>query len=162
VGREGNFRTIAAPDPEVSVGVPVLNDGGTATFERSFFDEVTQEFVTEIVTGSGEALTVVADTRGPFAFFGFRPPSLNNHGEVAFLATLDNSSTSGIFVGPDAVTDRVIATGDTLDGSTVLNLTFCEEGLSDSGQLGFVAMLEDPDTPEGFRMAVFRATPTSR
>jgi hypothetical protein len=38
------------------------------------------------------------------------------------------------------------------------NLTFCEEGLSDSGQLAFVATLEDPTAPEGFRMAVFRAT----
>lgn len=63
-----------------------------------------------------------------------------------------------IFVGPDPVADRVIATGDTLDGATVQNLTFCEEGLSDSGQLGFVAQLEDPTSPNGFRMAVFRAT----
>jgi hypothetical protein len=38
----------------------------------------------------------------------------------------------------------VIATGDTLDGSTVQNLTFCEEGLSDSGELAFVAQLDDP------------------
>jgi hypothetical protein len=78
---------------------------------------------------------------------------------VAFHATLDDFSTSGIFVGPDPVEDRVIATGDTLDGSTVQNLTFCEEGLSGSGELAFVAQLEDPDTPEGFRTAVFRATP---
>ena len=53
----------------------------------------------------------------------------------------------------------MIGTGDTLDGSTVQNLTFCEEGLSDSGELAFVATLEDPNTPEGFRIAVFRATP---
>ena len=67
----------------------------------------------------------------------------------------------GIFVGPDPMNDRVIATGDTLDGSTVQNLIFCEEGLSDSGELAFVAQLADnPDTPEDdFRMAVFRATP---
>ncbi len=160
VGREGNFTTIAAPDPDVSVQEPVLNDAGTAAFERSFFDEANQEFVTEIVTGNGGPLTTVADTRGDFAFFGFRPPSLNNDGDVAFHATLDDFSTSGIFVGPDAVEDRVIATGDTLDGSTVQNLTFCEEGLSDSGELAFTAQLEDPNSPEGFRMAVFRATPS--
>jgi hypothetical protein len=53
----------------------------------------------------------------------------------------------------------VIGTGDTLDGSTIQSLTFCEEGLSDLGELAFVAQLEDPNTPEGFRMAVFRATP---
>jgi hypothetical protein len=157
VGREGTFQTIAAPDPNVFVGVPVLNDGGTAAFERSFFDEATQEFVTEIVTGSGGVLTTVADTRGQFGSFGFRPPSLNNAGEVAFLATLDDGTT-GIFVGPDPVEDRVIATGDTLDGETVSGLTFCEEGLNDSGQLAFTAFFEDPDTFET-RVAVFRATP---
>jgi hypothetical protein len=160
-GREGVFTTIAGPDPNVGVQPPVLNDSGTAAFVRSFFDETTQEFVEEIVTGSGGPLTTVVDTRGPFAFFGFRPPALNNSGDVAFHASLDGSSTSGIFVGPDPVADRVIATGDTLDGMTVRNLTFCEEGLNDSGQLTFVAELEDPAVPEGFRMAVYRATPAA-
>jgi hypothetical protein len=158
-GREGVFTTIAAPDPNVGVQPPVFNDSGTAAFVRSFFDETAQQFVEEIVTGSGGPLTTVVDTRGPFAFFGFRPPALNNSGDVAFHATLDGSSTSGIFVGPDPVADRVIATGDTLDGMTVRNLTFCEEGLNDSGQLTFVAELEDPAAPEGFRVAVYRATP---
>jgi len=158
VGREGDFIQIAASDPSIGLGVPILNDAGTAAFQRSFTDEATQEFVEEIVTGNGGPLTTVADTRGEFAFFGFRPPSLNSEGDVAFLATLDDG-TSGIFVGPDPINDRVIATGDTLDGSTVQNITFCEEGLSDSGELAFVAQLEDPDTPEGFRVAVFRATP---
>jgi hypothetical protein len=156
VGREGTFQTIAGPDPDVFVREPVLNDEGTVAFYRSFFDGTNQ--VDEIVTGNGGPLTTVADARGEFASFGFRPPSLNNEGEVAFLATLDDG-TSGIFVGSDPIADRVIATGDTLDGSTVQNLTFCEEGLSDSGELAFVAQLEDPATPEGFRMAVFRATP---
>jgi hypothetical protein len=160
VGREGNFTTIAAPDPNVSVGVPMLNDAGTAAFERSFFDDVNQEFVEEIVTGNGGNLTTVVDTRGEFSFFGFRPPSLNNEGDVAFLANLDNSSTSGIFVGPDPVEDRVIATGDTLDRAQVTSLSFCEEGLSDSGELAFTATFEDPDTFET-RVAVFRATPVS-
>ena len=158
MGREGDFAQIVEPDPDVFVQAPVLNDAGTAAFQRSFFDEATQEFVEQIVTGNGGPLTVVADTRDEFAFFGFRPPSLNNEGDGAFHATLDDG-TSGIFVGSDPSADRVIATGDTLDGSTVQNLTFCEEGLSDSGELAFVAQLEDVDTPDGFRMAVFRATP---
>jgi hypothetical protein len=158
VGREGDFAQIVAPDPDVSVQEPVLNDVGTAAFQRSFTDEATQEFVEQIVTGNGGPLTVVADTRDEFAFFGFRPPSLNNNGAVAFHATLDDG-ISGIFVGPDPVEDRVIATGDMLDGLTVDNLVFCEEGLNDSGQLAFVATLVDPTSPEGFRTAVFRATP---
>ena len=159
VGREGVFRTIAAPDPDVFVQKPVLNDEGAVAFYRSFFDEAKQVFVEQIVTGNGGPLTTIADTEGAFSSFGFRPPSLNNGGDVAFLATLDDFSTSGIFVGPDPVADRVIATGDTLDGRTVQNITFCEEGLSDTGELAFVAQLEDSSTLEGFRMAVFRATP---
>jgi hypothetical protein len=62
-------------------------------------------------------------------------------------------------VGPDPVADRVIATGETLDGATVQNIVFCEEGLSDSSELAFIAQLADPDDPNGFRMAVFRAAP---
>jgi len=114
------------------------------------------------VTGNGGPLTVVADTSGAFQsfgfFFGFTAPALNNNGEVAFLADLD-SGGSGIFVGPDPVADRVIGTGDTLDGSTVSNLRFCDEGLNDSGQLVFQATFNDPSVPEGVRVAVFRATP---
>ena len=154
----GGFTTIAAPDPDRSVQEPVLNDAGTAAFETSFVDPATQEFVAAIVTGDGGPLTTVVDTRGPFGSFGLRPPSLNTGGDVAFLATLDDFSTTGIFVGPDAVEDRVIAIGDTLDGTTITGLTFCEEGLNDSGQLAFVAFFEDPATFET-RAAVFLATP---
>jgi hypothetical protein len=156
-GREGAFRTIEAPDPNVSVQEPTYNDGGTAAYERSFFDEANQEFVSEIVKNDGVQRTTVADTRGAFGSLGFRPPAINNAGDVAFEATLDDV-TEGIFTGGDPVTDRVIATDDTLDGRMVQGLTFCEEGLNDSGQLGFIAMLEDLDSPDGFRMAVFRAT----
>ena len=159
VGREGTFGTIAAPDPDVSVREPTLNDGGTAAFERSFFDQASQEFVTEIVTGNGGPLTTVVDTRGAFGSFGFRPPSLNNDGDVAFQARLDDFSTSGVFVGPRANPDRVVATGDTLDGATVQSLSFCEEGLNDADQLAFTATFADTTAPLDTRVAVFRATP---
>ncbi len=57
--------------------------------------------------------------------------------------------------------DGVIAVGDKLDGTTVIDLRFCEEGRNDSGQIAFIATLEDPDAPNqiGFRTAVFSATP---
>ena len=160
-GREGDFTTIAAPDPDVFVQKPVLNDPGTAAFYRSYFDETAQEFVEEIALGSGGPITVFVDTRGELSSFGFRPPSLNNAGDVAYLANLDDFTTQAIFDGPAPATDQVVATGDTLDGAVVQSLTFCEEGLNDSGQLGFIAQLEDPSSPEGFRMAVFRATPSA-
>jgi hypothetical protein len=53
----------------------------------------------------------------------------------------------------------VIATGDKLDGARVRGLSFCEEGLNDAGQLAFIADLADPSAQNGFRTAVFRATP---
>ena len=159
VTQGGSFKTIAAPDPNVNVGRPNLNDAGTVAFHRYFNDRAGEE----LVTGSGGPLTVVADTSGPFqsfgfTFVGFTPPALNNNGDVAFFADLD-SGGSGIFVGPDPVTDRVIGTGDTLDGSTVTNLRFCDEGLNDSGQLAFQATFDDPSVPDGRRVAIYRATP---
>ncbi len=164
VGREGEFTTVVEPDPsDPSVGfeAPILNNTGTVAYKKTSFDETAQQSVEEIVKIDADGTsTVVADTRGEFASFGFRPPSLNNNGDVAFLADLD-SGGSGVFVGPDPINDRVISTGDALDGSTVRNITFCEEGLSDSGELAFVVQLADnPDTPEDdSRTAVFRATP---
>jgi hypothetical protein len=159
VTEEGGFKTIAAPDPNVNVGRPNLNDAGTVAFHRFFNDRAGEELVT---VNDGQ-LTVVADTSGPFqsfgfTFVGFTPPALNNNGDVAFLADLDTGG-SGIFVGPDPVADRVIGTGDTLDGSTVTNLRFCDEGLNDSGQLAFQATFDDPNVPDGRRVAIYRATP---
>jgi hypothetical protein len=156
-GRAGTFRTIEAPDPNRSVDRPVLNDGGTAAFQTSFFDQ--EQFVTAIVTDDGATQQTIADTTGDFGAFGFRPPALNNLGAVAFSADLDDFVTEGIFVGPRVVQDRVISTGDKLDGGRVVDLTYSEEGLNDSGQLAFIARIEDPSSPIGTRTAVFRATP---
>jgi hypothetical protein len=154
------FKTIAAADPNIIVDRPNLNDSGTVAFHRFFNDRAGEE----LVTGNGGPLTVVADTSGPFQsfgfFFGFTAPALNNNGDVAFFADLD-SGGSGIFVGPDPVADRVIGTGDTLDGLTVTNLRFCDEGLNDSGQLAFQATFDDPSVPDGVRVAIYRATPGS-
>jgi hypothetical protein len=156
----GDFTTIAAPDPNVNPGWPTLNDAGTVAFHRIFNDRAGEE----LVSGNGGPLTVIADTAGPFAsfgfFFGLQPPALNNHGDVAFLADLD-AGGSGIFVGPDAVADKVIATGDMLDGSPVAELRFCDEGLNDSGQLAIQVTFDDPTVPDGRRVAIYRATPAS-
>jgi hypothetical protein len=57
------------------------------------------------------------------------------------------------------VADRVIATGDTLEGSTVTSLRFCDEGLNDSGQPAFQATFRDTTAPFDTRVAIYRATP---
>jgi hypothetical protein len=159
------FKTIAAPDSNINVGWPTFNDTGTVAFQRLFNDSPAQE----LVTGNGGPLTVVADVAGPFEsfgqIFGITPPALNSHGDVAFFASLD-AGGNGIFVGDDPVADRVIGTGDKLGGQTVVEragflpgLRFCDEGLNDSGQLVFQVAFEAPNTPDGVRVAIYRATP---
>ena len=164
VTRGDGFKTIAAPDPDVIVGRPNLNDAGTVTFHRFFNLEPGEE----LVKGNGGPLTVIADTTGPFQsfghFFGFQAPALNNHGGVAFFAELDSEDSpapAGIFVGPDAVKDRVIGTGDRLDRRVVKSLRICEGGLNDDGELAFLATFDDPRVEDGIRIGVYRATPRS-
>lgn len=55
----------------------------------------------------------------------------------------------------------MIATGDALEGATVASfgLQFCEEGVNESGQVAFIALLDDPAAPFGLRSVVFRADP---
>jgi hypothetical protein len=161
---DDGFKTIAAPDPDVIVDRPNLNNAGTVVFHR-FFNSKAGE---ELLRSKDGVLSTIADTTGPFQsfghFFGFQAPALNNHGDVAFFAELDSAASPpprGIFVGPDAVADRVIGTGDSLDGLTVANLRICEEGLNDAGQLAFLATFNDPSVPEGVRVRVYRATPRS-
>ena len=164
VTRGDGFKTIAAPDPDVIVGRPNLNDAGTVVFHRFFNLEPGEE----LVKGNGGPLTVIADTTGPFQsfghFFGFQAPALNNHGDVAFYADLDSDESpapAGIFTGPRAVPDRVVGTGDILDGLTVRSLRLCEGGLNDNGELAFLATFDDPSVPDGVRIGVYRATPRS-
>lgn len=159
------FTTISAPDPNVNAGWPSFNDAGTVAFQRLFNDRPDQE----LVTGNGGPLTVVADVNGPFEsfgqIFGITPPALNAAGDVAFFANLD-AGGNGVFTGDDPVADRVIGTGDKLDRSTVVEraaflpgLRLCDESLNDSGQVVFQVAFEAPNTPDGVRVAIYRATP---
>jgi hypothetical protein len=105
-----------------------------------------------VFTGSGGPLTTVADSTGPYSFFSFSGPSINDEGAVAFGASLDTGE-SGIFVGPDQVADRVIVTGERLSGSRVTNAFICSEGLNNAGQIVFGAQFDDGSS------GIFVATP---
>ena len=94
-------------------------------------------------------IETVADTNGAFSDFG--DPDINDLGMLVFLAGLDDGNT-GIFKGPDAMADKVIATGDPLFGSTVTRLDFLR-GLNNPGQIAFLARLADG------REGIYRATP---
>lgn len=67
--------------------------------------------------------------------------SINDSNEVAFYGA--GGSFAGIFTGPDVNLDKVIATGDALDGSTVSQIAFGRGGLNDAGQVAFWARLAD-------------------
>jgi len=157
-GQEGSFTTISSSNPpESSLTIPLLNDSGTVVWETSFVEE-TGLAGRRIVTGDGVGTdTTVVDSSGAFNIF--HSYALNNTGAVAFSATLDddNLAIPAIYVGPNPKKNRVIRPGDKLDGGTVSGLGFCEEGLNDSGQLAFVAEIEDRNGE--VRVAVFRASP---
>ena len=126
-----------------ALSFPVTNNGGTVTFLG--FDAGGSG----VFTSNGGTLTSIADTSGPFTLFG--TPSINDAGVVAFQAFI--STGAGIFSGPDPIADKVIATGDPLDGSTVAGLAFSREGLNGAGQVAFFASLADR------RQGVFLADP---
>jgi hypothetical protein len=155
-GQEGSFTTISASDPPSAATPPLLNNSGTVAWQTQFIDE-TGFAVRAIVKGDGTGpATRVVDSSGAFDIF--HAYALNNTGAVAFSATLDgdNLGIPSIYVGPDPKKDRVIGPGDKLDGGTVAGLRFCEEGLNDSGQLAFIAEIEDRNGD--VRAGVFRAT----
>ena len=155
-GQEEVFTTISASNPPSADTPPLLNNSGTVAWQTSFLDE-TGFSVRAIVTGDGVGpATRVVDSSG--AFDVFDAYAINNTGAVAFSATLDSDDLGipSIFVGPRPKKDRVIGPGDKLDGGTVAGLRFCEEGLNDSGQLAFIAEIEDGNGD--VRVAVFRAT----
>ena len=93
-----------------------------------------------VYLGNGTDFLTVADRNG--AFDGFGSISLNNLGQFAFSATLD-SGFSGIFRGADPAADKVIQTGDALDGSTVKMIEFGSSAFNDRGQVAFYAELTD-------------------
>ncbi len=154
-GQEETFTTISAASPPVADTPPLLNNGGTVAWQTTFLDQ-TGFAVRAIVTGGGvDPDTTLVDSSGAFNLF--HSYAINTTGAVAFSATLDADTLGipSIFVGPDPKKDRVIGPGDKLDGGTVAGLNFCEEGLNDTGQLAFVADIEDRNGD--VRTAVFRA-----
>jgi hypothetical protein len=159
VGQQGKFRTIIAAAPFTDqFGQPVLNDKGTVGFQRSFFDS--GNFVSTIVTSNGGPLTTLASTASGYGFFT-AGPAINGKDEVAFSAITADFSLDGIFTGPDPVADHVVVSGDVIGAGTIapFSIQFCEGGLNDSGEVAFIATLNDPTAQFGFRFVVVRAEP---
>jgi hypothetical protein len=111
-----------------------INDRGTVAFS-AFLGEKGQRMYLADPQGG---LRTVITSDGPFE--GFRLGGLTNAGTPVFTGFLD-AGGSGVFVGPDPVADKVIATGDTLDGATVLQASVAD--VNASGQILLWVTFED-------------------
>jgi hypothetical protein len=143
----GAITTIAETSGPYSCfgGFPLINNRGTVAF-RAPLDTGS----CGVVTSRNGVVTTIADTNGSFS--SVSPYGINEEGTVALFAQLD-AGGEGIFTSSGAVTNKVIAIGDPLFGSTVTSLYGQTNGLNDSGQLSFYAALADGT--EG----IFRAEP---
>lgn len=124
---------------------PILNDLGTTAFGAtrtaggSGLYTVDSAGTRTTVAETGAAYTYFGDS---FAGVGPTAPALNAAGRVAFLAGLAGGG-KGVFTGPNPLTDKVVAVGDALDGSTVADLGFGRFGLSDNGTVAAFVQLSD-------------------
>ena len=125
-------------------GTVAINDSGTVAFVARRSTEGSGIFT----YSSDGLLNKIADTSDAFNSFG--NVAINNQGTVAFAAGL-NAGGQGIFIGADPVTNKVIATGDSLLGSTVTSLTFASRGLNNNQQIAFFATLANGES------GIFRA-----
>lgn len=114
-----------------------INDLGTLLFtwkNESFGGEPDEA----LYQNARNQTTLLASTAG--LFNDFNNLSLNDNGDFAFDAILDGG-VKGIFAGADPVKDRVIAVGDALANSTVVDLEFSSQGLNNSDVITFWAEL---------------------
>ena len=117
--------------------------------------------VTAIVTSNKGVLSIVADTLSGYGAFGVYAPSINTRGQVAFEGLLPDFTTEGVFTGPNPKKDAIITSADKLDGARIISTSIgvCAEGLNNSGEVAFTVDLEDRTRIEGFRSAIYLATP---
>ena len=102
-------------------------------------------------SGDGAFTTIIDTNNSPFKMVLF--PALNNRDGIAFLGLLDDDRR-GVFTGPDADADKVVAVGDPLFGSTVETVAFFRDGINDLGQIAFVAGLADGQSVVGIATPV--------
>jgi hypothetical protein len=116
-------------------GTPVINDQGAVAFMANL--DAGGSGIFKVVDAQ---TSTIVDSSG--AYESFQNVSLNDEGAIAFLATLDDGTT-GIFTGSKPETDKIIAVGDSLLGSTVVELSMFREALNNAGQVAFYAALAD-------------------
>ncbi len=112
-------------------GAIEINNAGTVAFEAQLASGGYA-----IYRGDAQSLEMVADTSGVFVGF-MDQPIVNNQGQVAFFAYV-NDGGAGIYTGPDPVADKIVATGDVIDGETLTYIYYLGAGFADNGWVAFV------------------------
>ncbi len=122
-----------------------INDAGTLLYNA----RLTATNNAGLIISQGDSHAVIADAaNGPYSsVWGSGPaatPSINNHGDVAFMAGTD-AGRSGIYAGPDPLRHAVIEVNDPLFGSTLqsTNLGLTYQAINDAGQIAFRGRLAD-------------------
>ncbi len=129
------------------VSVAVNNNGTVAYLKHN--DGV---FDAGIYIGDETGVAAISTTAGPFFSFHFEGVAINDSNDVAFTALLPSGSY-GVYTGLDPIADKVIASGDPLDGSTVGFVLTTRFGLNNAGQIALLAGLDDG------RQGIYLATP---
>ena len=131
-----------------------LNDDGMVAFTAGLPDEEEAILVGDGSEASVEDYLRIAGTDDGFLHQYLSDVNLNNAGVVAFRAFFDESGAenqasffpNGVFTGSDIIADRVIATGDSLFGTTVRDVEISNNSLNDAGQLALEVSLNDGHT----------------
>lgn len=161
------YRDLSVRDPETRLFLSSRNSLTSVTTNVDFYSNIAvndreqtvfvgsnNNFEEGIFSFKDGILTNLVNDQG--LFHSFELLDINNKGDIAFSATLEDTWKSGIFIGTDPVKDKVIAVGDSLFGSTVTYLSFLgNKGFNNKGQIAFIATLADGTN------AVFRADPLS-
>jgi hypothetical protein len=97
-------------------------------------------------------MTQIIGTGG--AFEACRGALITNAGALVHIATPRDGSL-GLFAGPDPEADRILAIGDPLFGSTVVELASNPVSVNSAGQVAVRARLADE------RQLILRADPAA-
>lgn len=145
-------------------GIPLDDSGPYKFFGTPFFNSGGEAVVTgrhadngdTILFWSDNEISMVVDQSGVFQRVSSHL-SINNHGDVLFNASLDESpnDTMTLYIWKDGVIDSIVGAGELLDGNTVVRFDGMGRNgqLNDAGQVVFNALFSD-----GSR-AIYRATP---
>jgi hypothetical protein len=86
--------------------------------------------------------------------FVLPPPAMNDAGNIAFTAiTAGPSPAIGLYSGADPQADKVLETGDMLDGIEVEMIALGRHGINNHGQIVFHVLFTDAS------QAIYRADP---